>query len=90
MSTSDYDENVKIAAREAVVVAEAVQVCPPKGVWLLSSPPLPEADRHVKSAFITPPILAPRLTRSSSSWSSCSGIPPSIPMKASSRASFEG
>ena len=32
MSTSDYDENVKIAAREAVVVAGAVQVCPPKGV----------------------------------------------------------
>jgi hypothetical protein len=36
------------------------------------------------------PTLAPRVTRSSSSWANVSGIPPSIPAMAPSRASFEG
>src|SRR5215510_12752505 len=36
------------------------------------------------------PTLAPRVTRSSSSCSNVSGIPPSIPAMARSRASFEG
>ena len=40
-----------------------------------------QRDRHV---------LAPRVMRSSSSWSNVSGIPPSIPAIEASRASFEG
>src|SRR5271154_3053382 len=36
------------------------------------------------------PTLAPKLTRSSSSCANDSGIPPSIPAMAPSRASFEG
>ena len=45
-----------------------------------------ERDRRLHDR----PTLAPRVTRSSSSCANDSGIPPSIPATAASRASFEG